>query len=230
MDLSAAPEEVHRTVCAANVASTVLFRPHLCMRAEATDHLHLPMRIRTSMIRPHGRRMRAPRTVRSKDSRALSAASAQQGPGSSLPHIAVSASASWPESSHCDRFPETNLCSPVGLITQDSGKCLACGSHHIIMSARSNRIVLSLSVSAPIGSAAWRIGAASASICRPLAPKVACTAWRSAKVDACRRLPTSIWRALRRPSMAETIALVRRRLAAPLMTESICLRPRSTTA
>jgi hypothetical protein len=91
-------------------------------------------------------------------------------------------------------------------------------------------MVLSLSVSAQIGSATWRIAVAPASICRPLAPKVARSAFRSAEVEAPRRPPASIWRTLRRPSMAEGIALVRRRLAAPLMIESTCLRPRSTGA
>ena len=74
----------------------------------------------------------------------------------------------------CDRF------------RADSAAVKAGGSQHNIMSARSHRIARSLSVSAPIGSATWRIGAATASICRPLAPKVAYSALKSAKVEASR--------------------------------------------
>jgi hypothetical protein len=110
---------------------------------------------------------------------------------------------------------------------------MASGSQASTIKAMSHLIARSLSVSAPINSATWRIGAASVSSWRPLAPSAARSALRSARVEASRcRSPARARRALRWPSMAERAALVRPRLAASSTAWSIwpSRRSRSATA
>jgi hypothetical protein len=84
---------------------------------------------------------------------------------------------------------------------------IASGSQHRTMSAINQRMARSLSVSAPINSATYRIGAGSESICRPLHHSHA-SAFRLQGCQTSRfRSSTSASRRFRCPSMADSAAL-----------------------